>query len=500
MQEWEIIRRRVLIEGASRRAVAREFNLHHSTLRKILANAAPPGYQKQAPRAAPKLDPHRDWIKAVLQADLHAPKKQQHTARRLYLRLKHERGYTGGETIVRDYVHELRRVTREVFVPLAQPPGEAQVDFFEAVVKYRATGKLAKVHVFAMHLPFSDRFFLKAYERECSEVFWDGHVSAFDFFRGVPSRISYDNLKIAVAKILGRHARELTAGFLELRSHYLFDSHFCNVRRGNEKGLVEGLAKYARVNFMVPVPEIADLEDLNQRLFESAWNDGHRRLRGKEQTKHALFAEEKLRPLPAAPFEACRKQAARASSLSLVRFDDNDYSVPVCCAHHALTVKGFVDTVRIFSGPEEVACHPRRWTRGGMYCEGFHYLPLLADKPGALDFGVPFATLRLPEVFADLRRRLEAEDAEHHAGSREYVRVLLLLSKHPESLVAAGITRALAVCPRPTVEVVRSFMYEDEHPEAATFRLEGRPHLAGVRVSGPDLTQYHSLVSKEDQV
>lgn len=123
-----------------------------------------------------------------------------------------------------------------------------------------------------------------------------------------------------------------------------------------------------------------------------------------------------------------------------------------------------------------------------MYCEGLHYLPLLEDKPGALDFGVPFAGMSLPAVFGDLRRRLEGE-GPGHAGSKEYVRVLLLLSKHPAEKVAAGVAKALAVCPRPTVEVVRSFLYEGEHPEAATFRLEGRPHLAGVRVAGPDLAR-----------
>jgi len=497
MHDWNEIRQRVIRDGVSQRAIARETGYHHSTIRKMLEHSAPPGYRQSTPRAAPKLGPHVDWIKSVLAADAHAPKKQRHTARRIFLRLKEERGYPGGETVVRELVNEIRRTTREVFMPLAQPPGEAQVDFFEALVKYRPDGLLAKVHVFAMHLPFSDRFFLKAYERECTEVFWDGHVSAFEAFQGVPRRISYDNLRIAVSKIIGRHARQLTHGFLQLRSHYLFESHFCNVRRGNEKGCVEGLVKYARAHFMVPVPVISGLDELNESLRMAALNDGSRSVRGSGgRTKHDLFAEENLLPLPAAPFEACRQQPARASSLSLVRFDDNEYSVPVRYAHHELVVKGFVDQVSVFT-PQgvEVARHRRKWTREDVSYNPLHYFPLLIDKPGALDYGAPFIGFTLPPCFDDLRRRMEA--AYDHRGVKEYVAVLRLIENRSIERVAEGVKKTLRVCDRPTVDTVRLFLQDEESPEAATFRLGERPQLAGVRVAPPDVAAYRGLMPWE---
>jgi transposase len=494
MHDWTDIRHRVLKLGVSKRAICRETGLHHATLKKILEYPAPPGYRQTVPRAAPKLGPHIEWIKGLLITDRTVHKKQRHTARRIFHRLRDERGYVGGETVVKELVRELSRTTAEVFMPLSQLPSQAQVDFFQALVRYPGSAHASKVHVFAMYLPFSDMFFLKAYERECTEVFQDGHVAAFGFFGGVPSRISYDNLRIAVSKIVGAHARELTARFQELRSHYLFEAHFCNVRRGNEKGCVEALAKYARTNFLVPVPQVRDLADLNRRLEEACRRDGARVLRGKAgKAKLELLPEEGLSPLPAAPFEACRKEAVRASSLSLVRFDRNEYSVPVSSAHHELVAKGFIDRVSIFKPTgEEVARHARYWGREEAFLEFRHYLPLLEYKPGALDHGAPFADLTLPECFGDLRRRLEA-DGRGHTGTKDFIGVLRLLEKQPVFRVAHAIEKALEVCQRPTVEVVRSYLYGDESPEVRLFRLDGRPHLAGVRVMAPDLSRYGEL-------
>lgn len=494
MEQWEEIRRRVLKEGVSRRQIARETGMHHSTIRKILSHSSPPGYRQSTPRSAPKLGPHVEWVKAILESDKSVHKKQRHTARRIFERLKSERGYDGGETVVKELVRELRRTSQEVFMPLSQPPGEAQVDFFEALVKWRGTGKLGKVHIFAMHLPYSDMFFLKAYSRECTEVFWDGHVSAFEFFQGVPKRISYDNLKIAVKKIVGSHERELTNGFLHLRSHYLFESHFCNVRRGNEKGQVEGLAKYARANFLVPVPEVKDFAALNQYLFECSWNEQHRKLRGKGgRPKLELWMEEKFLPLPESPFEACRIQPGRASSMSLVRFDDNDYSVPARYAHHSLTVKGFAETVVVCSAEDgEIARHERLWGKEEVSYDWRHYLPVLYRKPGSLDYAAPLDGLVLPNCFHDVRRRLESQMG--HRGSREYVAILCLLEKTPVSRLTRALEKTLAVCPCPTAEVVKSYLFEEEFPEAAVFRLDGRPHLAGIKVFAPNVRAYSGLM------
>ncbi len=273
--------------------------------------------------------------------------KRRHTAKRIWERLQDE-GFTGGYTIVKDAVRELKRTSQEVFMPLTQPPGEAQVDFGHALVKMN--GVLRKICFFVMALPYSDAFFIRAYERECTETFWDGHVRAFAFFGGVPRRITYDNSKIAIARIIGPRLRELTEGFLQVVSHYLFRYHFCLVRRANEKGLVEGTVKYGRLNFLVPVPEVQDFEELNAPLEQRCRADLQRRLRGKRQSKEKLLAEEQMRflPLPFTAFEACRTRPGRVNSELLVRFDDNDYSVPMEYAYQDVVVKGDTDGIEQF--------------------------------------------------------------------------------------------------------------------------------------------------------
>ncbi len=287
---------------------------------------------------------------------------------------------------------------------------------------------------------------------------------------------------------------------MERKSHYLFEAHFCNVRRGNEKGCVEDLAKYARANFMVPVPQVRNLAALNRLLVEACRRDEARVLRGKAgKTKLELRPEEGLSLLPAAPFEACRKEAVRASSLSLARFDHNEYSVPVRHAHHELTVKGFVDHVSIHTqSGEEVARHVRCWEKEKRFLAPLHYLPLLEQKPGALDHAAPFAEMVLPACFDDLRRRLEA-DGFGHRGTKDYIGVLRRLEKQPLFRVARAVEKALAVSRRPGAELVGSYLYGDERPEARVFRLDGRPQLAGVRVAPPDLSGYGALAAREGQ-
>jgi len=188
--------------------------------------------------------PYLERIAEILEADKERPKKQRHTAKRIFERIRQE-GYTGGYTQVKKAVRERKRISREVFVPLMHRPGEAQVDFGEALVKMN--GVLRKVKFFAMALPYSDAMFIVAYPRECTETFQDGHVRACAFFEGVPRRISYDNAKTSVSKIVGARTRKLSDGFLQLQSHYPFEEHLCRVRRANEKGVVEGMNNKAKV-------------------------------------------------------------------------------------------------------------------------------------------------------------------------------------------------------------------------------------------------------------
>ena len=345
--------------------------------------------------------------------------------------------------MVGDAVRAWRAGTAEVFMPLAHPAGEAQADFGEAVV--RLQGQETKVAYFVMSLPFSDAFFCQVFPRECTETFQEGHCRAFQFFGGVPTRISYDNSRIAVAKFVGRRGDTPTQEFLRLESHFLFEHHFCLVRRANEKGHVEGLVGFARRNFMVPIPQLDDLEEFNEQLAESCRADLERRLRGQPTTKQGLLEAEQrvLLPLPKQSFEARRVEPAKANSLSLVRFDTNDYSVPTAYAHHHVTAVGNIQEVRLIVNDRVVARHPRDWVRENVHYNPLHYLALLERKPGSLDFARPLEDWNLPECFGVLRRRLEGD--RQSAGRREFIRVLRLLETLELAELARAIERALAI-------------------------------------------------------
>jgi transposase len=490
MEDWCAIRLRVLRGEASIRQIQRETGLHYKTVKRILAHPSPPEFQCPD-RSKPKLGPYLEYIAEIISSDKEMPKKQRHTAKRLYEVIRAE-GYDGGYTQVKEAVRELKRTSQETFMPLSHAPGEAQMDFGEALVKM--DGELRKVMFFAMVLSNSGAMFVRAYPRECTETFQDGHVQAFRYYEGVPTRISYDNAKTSVSKIIGVHARKLTNGFLQLQSHYLFNEHFCRVRQPNEKGIVEGVVKYARLNYFVPVPRVKDFDELNAYLEECCRNDLKRRVRGKRAPKNELLKEDQgaMLPLPVTPFDACRKASTTVDKLSLVRFDCNDYSVPVRYAHHTVVVKGYVNHVRICRQDAVIAEHQRMWSKEDIAFEPLHYLELLERKPGALDHARPLSEWKLPESFTHLRERLE-EDARA-AGTREFIRVLRLLEKHPAQKVAQAIDKALRLrrCNR---DVVAQYLYPDEPFSPPTFQLDGHEHLQGVFVQAPDIMAYRQLIS-----
>jgi transposase len=261
---YAAVRRFVFVEGKSRREAARVFGLSRDTIAKMCRYSVPPGYVRSKEPEKLKLGPLVPVIDAILESDKTAPPKQRHTAKRIFERLRIEHGFLGGYTVVRDYVRIARARSREVFVPLPHPPGHAQVDFGECAGVIG--GVQMKLHVFCFDLPHSDACFIKAYPAESTEAFLDGHVSAFAFFGGVPISILYDNLKIAVAKILGNGKRHRTRAFTELVSHYLFRERFGRPGTGNDKGKVEALVKYSRANFLTPVPHAASFDALNATL------------------------------------------------------------------------------------------------------------------------------------------------------------------------------------------------------------------------------------------
>jgi transposase len=471
--------------------LCREEGISFKTLEKVLSHAEPPGYRREAPYPEPKLGPFVGRIEEILIADKALPKKQRHTAQRIFERLVEE-GYAGGYTQVREKVAHLRRVSGEVFVPLRHEPGTAQVDVGPALVKHG--GSLRKVYFFALALPYSDALFAQAFWHARTEMFWEFHNRAFAYLGGVPRRISYDNDRVLVWAITGKRARRLTDGFLQLQSHYRFAEHFCGVNRPNEKGVVEATVKYARLKFFVPVPQVRDLDELNEQLVEQSRGDLGRTLGGQKASKQVLLAEDQAAflPLPAVPFDACQKVPTRANLESLVRFDTNDYSVPTQFAHHRVLVKGYVDRVEISHEGRGIARHARCWGREMEILEPLHYLALLERKPGALDFGRPFAEGDLPDCFTVLRARLERERAG--AGTREFIQVLRLLECYSLREVSRAVERGLS-CNALIRDAIAQFLIPQEDWRQTPFHLEGREHLRGVRVASTDVTAYAELVT-----
>jgi len=260
------VRRAHFSDGRSGRAIARTFGISRDSVRKMLmfykrqaAHSEPPGYRRTAPVRRPKLDGFTNQIDQWLLEDKSCHRKQRHTAKRVFDRLKDECGFTGGYTIVKDYIREQKQGGREMFVPLSHRPGHAQADFGEA--RAIIAGMEQKVFFFALDLPHSDGSYIRAYHRANTEAWLDGHVHAFAFFGAVPRSIVYDNDRCLVAKIMADGTRKRTDRFSAMLSHYVIKDRYGRPGKGNDKGKVEGLVQeagfalgYARRNFMGNAP------------------------------------------------------------------------------------------------------------------------------------------------------------------------------------------------------------------------------------------------------
>jgi transposase len=491
VEVYAAVRHFVFIEGNSRREAARVFGLSRETIAKMCRFSLPPGYTRTKPVEKPKLGPLLPVIAAILETDRSAPVKQRHTAKRIFERLRDEHGYAGGYTVVKDHIRLCRARGREIFVPLAHPPGHAQVDFGEALATIG--GVRQTVHFFCMDLPQSDACFVKAYPRETTEAFLDGHVAAFAFFGRVPLSVLYDNTKIAVARICGDGRRERTRGFTELVSHYLFRDRFGRPGKGNDKGKVEGLVKYARANFLTPAPVASSFEDLNATLAERCRaRQDERAGRHAESIGARLIADlGAMRARPAVPLEPCEKRAARVSSTALVRYRCNDYSVPTADGFQDVLVKGFVDEVVILCGGIEVARHPRCYGTGVFVPDPLHYLALIETKPNALDQAAALQRWDLPETFQHLRHLLEARMGNR--GKREFIQVLRLMEAMPKAIVAFAVTEAIRLGAI-GFDAVKLIALARLERRPARLDLTAYPHLPKTTVRTTAVADYAVLV------
>jgi transposase len=498
VEQRERIRRAYFVEEKSIRQIARELKCSRRSVRQAIASAEPGAYTLRSPRRAPVLGPYKERIRELLAENDRLPRKQRYTGHKICEQIQ-KAGYAGSESNVRHYLAQLRqeKKRRLVFIPLEfDPGGDAQVDWGEAIAII--AGERIKVQLFYMRLSYSRRLFMMAFPTQRQESFFEGHVHAFHHFQGVPRRISYDNLKVAVLRILeGRNRREQQA-FVIFRSHYLFESHFCTPGKGNEKGSVEHSVGYGRRNFMVPIPEVASFQELNESLLEQCQADDQRQVKGQKTTIGQAWELEKpcLHPLPSHDFDCCVTRPVALNPYSQVIFETNRYSVPVEQAYRNLVLKAYPFRVEVLHLNKVIARHPRCYGREEEIFDPLHYLSLLEQRPGAFDHAKPIRRWRQewPPVYERFLRRLRME-GQGGQGVREFVRVLKLHRDHPAELVAQAVTQALeyGCLHADGVELCLHQLLDPQVP-MPSLDLVGLPSWASMGEQAPDLTRYDQLL------
>lgn len=500
VEKREQIRRAYFVEHKSIRRIAREFRCSRETVNKAIVSAEPGVYTQKALREAPVLGPYKGQIDQLLAENERLPRKQRYTSHRIYAVLK-GKGYNGSESNIRCYIGQRRREGRrpKVYLPLEFDPGtDAQVDWGEAVAIIG--GEKVTVQVFYMRLSYSRKLFMAAFPAQKQEAFFEGHVRAFHHFQGVPQRISYDNLKAAVQKILQGSNRQEQQAFVVFRSHYLFESHFCTPGMGNQKGGVEHGVGFGRRNFMVPLPDVASFQELNALLLSECLADDQRKVDGQEMIIGQAWELEKphLRPLPERDFECCVVRPVVLNPYSQVEFASNRYSVPVDLAQPNLVLKAYPFRVDILHLKEVIASHLRCYGHNQDVLDPLHYLSLLEQRPGALQHAKPIRRWRetWPAVFEELLSHLK-EQWPDGRGVREFIAILKLCRKYPIALVEQAIQQALGYgCAHADgVALCLHQLINPQQPISA-LDLTEHPGWSSLGAQPLDLQRYDQLLEK----
>lgn len=500
---YEVIRKQHRDEGASIHELARRHGVHRRTVREALANATPRP-RKTAERACPALGAYEAMIRGWLTEDLSAPRKQRHTARRVHQRLRDEHGAQLAESTVRARVAQIKRelgdAGRDVTIPQVHGPGEeAEVDFAELYAK--VAGVMVRLWMFAMRLSHSGRAFHVIFAHQAQEAFFEGHVLAFAHFGGVPTRIRYDNLKNAVTRILLGRERVENERFVALRSHYGFDSFFCEPgqKGAHEKGGVEGEVGRFRRAHLVPVPEVADLDELNRSCAMADAADDARHIGRRLASVGEAFEAEAawLHPLPDAVFDAAKEYVAKADAKARVCVLQSWYSVPARLARRQVVVRLGARHIEVLHGGAVVAAHARGLHKGAQTLELDHYLEVLTGKPGALGGSVALAQARKAGMFTEAHQRFW--DAARRKlgdgdGTRALIDVLWMHRTMAAATVIAGIDKALAAGSVDPALVAIEARATTDAPLAQVIPIEAG--LAGYDRPAPSLGGYDDLLDR----
>lgn len=477
---YENIRQLYVHERKSQRAIAKQLGISRTTVKKYCDGSQVPWIRSGTSGRKPFVvtEDIMDFIKSCLEEDERENiKKQKHTARRIYDRLVDELNFKGGESTIRQVVTELRQKTAKVFVPLSFDPGEAvQIDWGEASIYLK--GKKVKVNLFCMRQCYSADIFVKAFHRQNEESFLEGNVTGFEHFGGVPSKVIFDNAKVAVKEGFGTHAK-VQERYKILSAHYAFKTEFCNIASGHEKGLVEGLVGWIRRNVLVPIPRVDSLDELNDTLIKRCLKYRGHKISRREFTVGKMVDHEKssFTLLPKYRFDTSKSMSYKVDTFSTVKFDYNYYSVPIDYVDKDVSIKGYGNEVIIIYKQVEIATYARCYARGENQYKLEHYIDLIERRPRSVFNAKPVKSNVSSELI-EIGKRL--------SGPREMVKLLRLCVDYGEEKVIAA-AGTVTIDHDLAIDRIRAFLTPVVH--VSTIQLSNE-----IKVNTTELSQYDKLI------
>ena len=432
-------------EGKPIKAICRDLGVSRKVVRKVIRSGATEFRYEREVQPLPKIGRWSDELDQILTANEGKPPRERLTLIRIFEELR-GRGYEGGYDAVRRYARKWAKdrgqATAAAYVPLSFAPGEAyQFDWSHEIVLL--SGVTVTVKVAHVRLCHSRMLFARAYPRETQEMVFDAHNRAFAFFKGACRRGIYDNMKTAVETIFVGKDRLYNRRFLQMCSHYLVDPVACTPASGWEKGQVENQVGLVRERFFTPRLRFKTLDELNDWLLDKcvAYAKAHRHPELTEQTVWEVFEAERPKLVPyAGRFDGFHAVPAAVSKTCLVRFDNNKYSVAANAVGRPVEVYAYADRIVIRQDGRGVGEHRRAFGRGETIYDPWHYVPVLARKPGALRNGAPFKDWVLPAAMERIRRKLAGADD----GNRQMVNILTAVLTDGLPAVEAACAEAIA--------------------------------------------------------